>query len=612
MTLKTDAATLYEEILSAERLRDSVLESYDEMKASYHGPFYSKDKGASEYAPENHYYEYLSLMVPRLVYDNPRVSVKTRRQGTQALTADAIRHGVNRWVRDVNLRKTLSRIATDMLFNFGVVMVSQQPNGGLLPNTQAKEAPVPYWPQVLRVPQRMFFIDPKAKHASEARYMGHRWIRDKEDLIEEAKANKDAGWELSALTDLKTSTGAHEELEHEVDRNEVEAYEIWIPEVDADDSPGQAEGFHGTIYTLALNYSSGHDAKPEFIRKPRPFYGPRWGPYTVFGVYNVPDQVYPLSPLVAVEGQIQDLNAQANAARIASENYKKLIFVDKTDPRLEQRLKDSKTDFIIPVSGVERQRFVQAEIGGMTQTQLSYIELAKERLDRNSGIHDAQRGTVSGRGTATEVSVAAESSNLRTSFLKQQFADAITSVLRTVAWYMYYDDRVVFPLGKEAEDSMGVKDPWLVGGDHDPQSGSSFDDLELEIEAYSMERTSEGVLQKKTMELMSIITQIAPAMPQMPLVNWGALIKRLGDGLNIPDADTLIDVNMAYAMAGTEAPPQPQSAMLQKSVGGDKFKASPILSQGSSAQVPMAAQDKMPGVQSGVQAAENINSQRRA
>ena len=573
MTLKTDAANLFDEIQSAERLRDAVLEHYDDMKESYHGPFYAQHKDGGDYAPENHYYEYLSLMVPRLIYDNPRVSVKTRRSGTQSLTAEAIRHGVNRWVRDVNLRKTMVRVATDMLFNFGVTMVSQQPNGGLLPATQAKEAPVPYWPQVLRVPQRMFFIDPKAKHASEARFMGHRWIRDKEDLIEEAKANKDAGWSLDAIESLTTGTESHEELEADVDRNEVEAYEIWIPEVDADDSPGQSEGFHGTIYTLALNYNGGYEPKPEFIRKPRPYYGPRWGPYTLFGVYTVPDQVYPLSPLVAVEGQIQDLNAQANAARIAAENYKKLIFVDKTDPRLEQRLKDSKTDFVIPVSGVERQRFVQAEIGGMTATQLSYIELAKERLDRNSGIHDAQRGSVTGRGTATEVSVAAESSQLRVAFLKQQFSDAITSVLKTVSWYMYHDDRVVFPLGGEAEEAMGVKDPWLVGGDYDPESGASFDDLELEIEPYSMERTSEGVLQKKTMELMGLITQFAPAMPQMPWVNWGELIKRLGEGLNIPDADKLIDVEMAYAMAGAEAPEQPQGAQLQRNVGGEKFKA---------------------------------------
>ena len=611
MTLNTDAATLFDEIQSAERLRDAVLEHYDDMKESYHGPFYSDGKAGGDYAPENHYYEYLSLMVPRIIYDNPRVSVQTRRGGTQAQPAEAIRHGLNRWVRDVNMRKTLVRVTTDMLFNFGVTMVTQHPNGGLLPGTQAKENPVPYWPQVARVPQRMFFIDPKAKHASEARYMGHRWIRDKEDLLEEARGNKDAGWNFDAIESLTTGAESHEELETDVDRKEVEAYEIWIPEVDTDDSPGADEGFHGTIYTLALNYNGGYEPKPEFIRKPRAYYGPRWGPYTLYGVYVVPDQVYPLSPLTAVEGQIQDLNAQANAARIAAENYKKLIFVDKTDPRLEQRLKDSKTDFVIPVSGVEKQRFVQAEIGGMTQTQLSYIEIAKERLDRNSGIHDAQRGSVTGRGTATEVSVANESSQLRVAFLKQQFADAVISTLKTVAWYLYHDDRVVFPLGGEAEEEMGVKDPWLVGGDHDPDSGASFDDLELEIEPYSMERTSEGTLQKKTMELMTLISQLAPSIPQMPWVNWGELIKRLGAGLNVPDIDKLIDVNMVYAMAQMQAPPPPSTPRLSKSVGGgQKFKASPILSQAPS--VPSAAQDMLPGVQSGVQASENINAQRMA
>ena len=73
------------EIDAAIAFRDQHLEGYEEKVARYHGPFYNRRGDyTDEYSPENTYYEYISLMVPRLVYDNPRVQVQTRRPGVPA------------------------------------------------------------------------------------------------------------------------------------------------------------------------------------------------------------------------------------------------------------------------------------------------------------------------------------------------------------------------------------------------------------------------------------------------------------------------------------------------------------------------------------------------
>ena len=550
--LKTDATSLFAEIEHAEALRDAHVSAMGEQVDKFTGPHYTG--GGGEYVPENHYYEYVSLMVPRLIFDNPRVRVTSRRAGTQKDVAAALRHGLNRWCRDSDVRKLLTLIATDCLFNFGVLLITEEINQTMSSHEQTEAKSKPMWPTVTRIPQKRFFVDPLATNIQEARFVGHKWVRDKEDLLSEAKNNPDAGWNAQAIELISEGTGLDglDGREDAPDRGEIVAYEIWVPEIAEDSSVGVDEGFHGTIYTLAVGGDTTEDErKTEMIREPRAYYGPRWGPYVFFGMYPVPDSIYPLSPIIAVEGQVDDLNAHVLAASHSAENYKRLIFTDSSDPRLPQKVKES-DGYVIPVQGLNQQKMVQAEIGGMTQTQMAYIESARDRLDRNSGIQEAQRGNVEGRGTATEVQIAEQAATIRLAFQKQQFQDAVERALRTVAWYLYYDDRIAFPLGQEAANDLGMIDPWLVGGSHDDESGATFDDLELEIEPYSMERTTEGTLQRQAREVLELISNIAPMIPQTPYVNWAELLTMLGDSMNVPDLDKYIDTDFAMTLGGMQ------------------------------------------------------------
>ena len=606
--LGTKPRELYEEIKAAERLRDKYTSSMGEQVEKYTGPYYKEGGENSDYAAENHYYEFISLVVPRLVFDNPRVRVETRRPGTQTVVAQAMKHGLNRWIRDANMRKVLTSLAVDMCFNFGVALITEEKNKGLRPAADTQTPATPMWPVCARIPQHRFFVDPVAETLDDARFIGHKWVRDKEDLLEMAKAKEDEGWNADAIENMSVTTDNRElgrDNEELPDRQEVVCYEVYVPEIELDDSLGEKHGFNGTIYTIAVAVDD-EDEKAAFVRDPRPYYGPRWGPYVMFGIYNVPNQIYPLSPLVAIEGQVEELNRHSEAASNSAEMYKKLILVDNTDPKFVQRVKDSQDNYVIPVSGLERQRVVQAEVGGMTQQQLSYLQVARDRLDRNSGITDAQRGNIEGRGTATEVTVAAEASTIRMAFMKREFSDAVQRVLSTVAWFLYHDDRVVMPLGQEAQQELGVEEPWLVGGDHDPEGNSSFADLELEIDAYSMERTTEGTHQRRTMEMYNVVLQSAPMIPQMPYLNWKEIYSRLGDALNQPDLSTLVDVDLAMMMAQLEgvAPEgkRQEQPRFDKDVGTAGKARPKVTEAGKGGITDRANPNALPGIATGTEA----------
>ena len=556
--LDTSASNLYSEIQAAERYRDSHLEHYRDIIGEYVGPAGPNgDRG--EAAPDNHVYEYLSLTVPRIVHDNPRVETRTRRPMSQGDSAAALEHGINRWIRDTDVRSTLIRVAYDMLISFGATITTQEPARTYDPGAGLKS----YWPQCYRIPSRRLIVDPLALSFDQARYVGHMWIRDKEDLLEEAK--NDPTWNADVLERLAADVGTEDYYDQHrgrdvPSRNEVVCYDIWVPEMELDDSPGVEFGFHGTIYTITVGQTNGQSDpdKVDYIRKPRPYYGPKSGPYSFFGAYYVPDSSYPLSPIMASLGQADELNAHVRSAARSAAQYKRLILVDSKSKKLMQDVKSQPDNFVVPVEGLDRDRVIPIELGGITNQQVSYIQMARERLDRSSGIHDVMRGNISGSATATEVATADASSSVRIDYIKRQFVRAAEQMMYKVGWYLWNDDRVFFPLGADSAQQMGMQEPFFQGGGEPP---ASYDDIELEVDAYSMERTNEVLQQRRALETLQVISNVAAAMPQAPYVNWEAILKQVGDSMNMPGMAELID-RQALAQMQQQAAMQQQVQMM--------------------------------------------------
>jgi hypothetical protein len=554
-----DPENAMEEVKAAIEYRNRHLKSLNDQVQRFHGPHYKKDTYTvgEDYAPENTYYEYVSLMIPKLIFDNPRVQVNSRKPGPVNDVATALRYGLNRWVRDCVLRKRLVELATDMLFSYGVAVVREDAantSGGAinLPEQDVQKPSKTMWPVVERVSQKQFIIDPGCSRPSDALFMGHEYRRTRKELL--AMADKEPGWDKESIREAAASDVDRDEGSQRKypDRDEIVVYEVWVPDYEMEESPGPKMGFHGTILTLA-SCASPEGAQPlgRYLRKPRPYYGPRTGPYSIFGVYKVPDSPIPLSPLTAVEAQIGDLNQHVRAASNSMMKHKRIVGVN--DPRTAQLVKDTGHDYVAVVPFEDGRAMVQEfELGGQTEQQARWIATCRERADRALGMDEALRGAVSGAGTATEHTIASEAANTRIAYIKQAFSDSVTAVLEKVAFYMYHDDRIVFPLGSEVARQMGLPPdaaPYFEGGGHDDAEGYGFEDLELEIEPYSMERASEGMAQKRAMEMHSLILNTLPAMAQYPDYPWLDHFQKIGNAMNAPDLPELVRPELLARLA---------------------------------------------------------------
>jgi len=570
--LDTSPENLWLEVQAAINFRDSHLTKVDELIGYYTGTAYS---GLGGDWPENHMFEYVRLNTAKIVFDNPRVRCKTSRP-TQRPIARAIQHGLNRNARETKLRRLLKRIFVGQCFCYQAVLNTVEPQGWFDPRTNKTY----HWPASYTLDRRRFFFDPLCQVYGYARYAGHMWIRDKEDVAIEAKDSR-KGWDMETIRNLNADdgvealperAGAHRST---LRRSELVGYDIWVPEIDTGDP---AKGFNGTIYTIA--YGGGPDnPHAAHIRKPRPHYGPRWGPYTFFGVYPVPGDPYPLAPFIANFPQMSELNAIATAANKSVKKYKRLILCSAENNDLIKKLKGGKDLFVFPVKGFKKEQVISLELAGITAQHVQQLQIALDRMDRNSGIDDPGRGKSGSRSTATEIAVADESRKDSVAYVQQEFTDSTIDMLESRAYYLYHDDRVGYPLGEDAAIEMGMGEPWFYGGSG-AQDEYSYDDLEIELEPYSMERMSEALGRASYREQMELALKAAPIIPNTPFYNWKTLFDKGGNVNNDPYFSEFFLPEIAR-MVGMMAMQQDSVGAIGGGVGDGIGSTSPPSTNGS-------------------------------
>ena len=538
--LRFTEESIKDELISARAWRDKHLASWSDQVDRFAGAAY-KDSyvgaGMSTSGdPENFAYSYIGLVLPKLVYDVPRVEIEADDPIMDGVTAELLESAMNRWCMRSSLRKSLTRVGTDMLFMWGVTMVTREPVSSL---RRVDPHHMGTTPRVYRISPEHFILDPAADSFEDARYMGHSYACDKEDLL--AMAEEDSTYDVDVIKELEVDTGVNDYMHKYGQKREVPAREeiivteVWVPELELEDHP--KDGKHnGTIYTIA----EAGDGDLKIIAEPRPFFGPPTGPYTLFGAYPVPSDQFPLGPLTAADQLITELNMHLRSMGTSAAAYRRMVAVDSTASKFAQDIANKPDLMVVPVDNLDKDKVVQLEMGGVTQQQIGYTELTQNRLDRLTGLSEVMRGNIHGDTTATEVSTAAASAGVRTSWLQQQFAEAVSEVLWNVGWYLWHDNQIEMPLGKEGMKIMGGSTVKWKGGRKD-----SYAAMSLRVQAHSMQRVDEALQQKRTVELLQLVMQVGSAAPTMPFVDWAKLLETVGDSLNMPDLGNIINMKQA-------------------------------------------------------------------
>lgn len=588
--LSTDPKILMEEIEESQKVRNLHLSKTDEMIREYTGSYYNTDRKPDQPAPENHAFEWLARVTPEIIYDNPDINVKSRRSGIDPQICMKLQYGMQQWVENVSLWRTMTALWYDMAFAFAVAhntfaTIDHYPGSGGAKPTQ---------PICRRIKPHRFFIDPQAESVNDARFMGHLWRRDKDDLLNDDAFDREAVSELVADSDLdKDQMPGTNNRNSGPARKEIIGYEIWIPEESLTDE----EGFHGVIKTLACTQNKdGCITNTKWIREPRPFYGPKSGPYTMFGAYIVPNQIYPLSPLAATHAQVQELNSHATAASRSAASYKELAVYDKADGSNAAALNSAKHGSFVGIGGLKDTPVQKVGIGGVSKEQYEYIDRLRDRRDRSTGLSESDRGGSTSTKTATEVADRAEQRNSRISLLQRTFADCTEKVLQAAAWYMWNTETMVFPLGEDAALKINprpqslppVEDAEKIAYDHgmdvahvkkqlqwNPEENFAggetlhggiipFEEMLIKINPRSMQRTNRPLEQAANESMASWMMAAMQGVPGAPDIDWVGMANQYGDSLGQKDFGRFIEPYVQRMREQLAAQEAQQAEMMQQ------------------------------------------------
>ena len=607
--IDTDPKNLWKITESAINDTKQVIDASEPMINRYFGNAARSDAYDADKTPENQYFQYVSLVLPQVAFKNPKVEVFSTKDEEGDASARYLHYGLNQWVEDIDIVAAVNPCIVESFFRFGV---SHQYLGDL-PGYQGDDEYVPQTVRLERLEGRHFFVDPDCSDWEKKRFAGHKYAIDKDDLLDDEQANKEVVAGLGV--DDKIDDGKDKRHDRAL-TNQVTLRQVWIPEVQlkgkelppwwdkAEGDPTPEKGYHGTIFTLAAsNGGAGH------VRHPKPFYGPPWGPYTLFGIYEMLDWALPLAPLAAVKEQIDNLNDLTTSANEAAKRHKQIGLSNSPDK--VEKINDMKDGDFAVVEGFDVSTTGSFEVGGLTATHQNQVGMALDRNERALGLSMANLGQAQSGKTATADAIANDSGNMRISWVKTQTQRAIIQILRTASWWMWNSHEVRFPMrGKSREELVSPKldemdeefqmmldegdmeqagqvaqraddlensriEFW--GGHHPEVEGElgTWYDLDIRIDAYSMENTSSALAQRRAIEVLRLVTEIAPIIVQTPYIKWDHLLEWVGETINRKGLGEFIDVEqavqMAQQMAGMEGEEGPvQTGAPQGPSGGNQ------------------------------------------
>lgn len=532
-------------------LRNGYLSLYKERLLKWVGNRFRVDWKTTKQL-ENYAAGYIAFMLPQMVADHPVAVVTPRTDPRDTATSEGMGAIINNWIDCTAYKRTvIEPCATNMLLGWGVSYKFID-----LTTPAAKRGmPIVCKP----IPLGDYFCDGECFGYENRRFEGHAFEKTKEQLLADPLYAQQAA--LIATLVPNGQARDREDVPTDKPNNLAKAEMITLWQFYLREEQ--------QIVTLVQSGSGAAELRRES------YFGPEEGPYTLWGCYSVPGQIYPLSPLASVEEQSDDLQAHATAASKSAKTHKKFGVYQKNSTTDGVEVQTVKAGQMIGLTNPES--FKDAEIGGMSETQVKVLGLLRDRMDRNLGFTDAQRGMATGKATLGENQLAQNNSDAKTGYIAGRLKDCAERDLRAVAWFFYNSRDVIASMTMDNPQTGQSEPAEFYGGDFqeaevmalvaqgkvDPSAiysiGKDWTDYHLAIAVESMQRVADPVRQKRAQDeiaLMQGIAQIIAAAygPQAALVgiNWKRLMRRFGQAFNEPKYDQIVFTPAFDQMSGPD------------------------------------------------------------
>jgi hypothetical protein len=502
------------EVESAVKFRDEHLEAFEEIVKRQHGKFFRKDRKDGPDSPENDVHTYKAFMLPELCFGTPSARIAAKRPSIHEEVADALDAAVESWIAESDFGAEVQFTVDGAISGYGILHISvESPRGG----GYSADALRPY---ACDIPARKFLIDKDCEKHKYARFYGHQYERDLDQVLANPRLTPEAIEKLTEMAGEGEATTKENPLAFtdgdggsSPEKKKLKLVDLYIVET-------------AQVATLAMMDGT---PQPFWVNQPRPFWGPKNGPYVIYGMYHIDGDPLPMGPIQPWLAQSQEKNAHLAAAAVDASTAKKLWLTDASQPDVKKAITDGNNGDVIPIKGLNKDSVVEIETGTMSNNRLEYIATIQERMDRVSGQSDAQRGRAA-KTTATEADIVESNADIKTEWMRSKVVIATTIAIKNVLWYFIHDPNVVQKVSRQDPATGEMIEGIFIGGNAEGEDPVDVDDFTITLDPQSMQRTDDTVLQQRWLQLIQLCPQIAQLQQMGFNVRW--LVDQYGNTIN--------------------------------------------------------------------------------
>lgn len=534
-SLDLTAKGMWDEHEASRVKKEAFMFAHDEMVARFHGYYYrDKVKGRTQ-EPANPAFELLATMQSNVLAGTPQCLVSSARSDDPEgeMKALYLQYTANRLARESRLKETARKLLTDFFFHGAYSVIENKRYDWSDPGTLDGPPRRPSW---VRCSPKLIREDARVMDWDDTKWRSYGGFRSIKAMIDHGRKNPDEGWRLDELNALVPDSDQLRKLmsssEGEgLQRDDVLVWCVWVPDEELETSMGIDNGFYGTIHTYAQTGTKQRArGRAPFveIREPFPSYAGRHGPVNRWGQYYVPDQVEPLSVMIAIEHIARSMSKTQAVIERAKQAYKRVIINGTADKSLGAKLLKLPHLHMLYAKGFNHTMMKDYIMGGLDPVIMAAMEFDADMLQKRSGIGMTVQGQARRGVTATADTIAAGGAQARQDDIRDMFYDGWTRGWQTFIevldnesrFHMNIPPSALREMSKRLNVPMSRMPTAIQGG---RPNGGSLDDYEITVAPMSMRYKSEIDVRNDALADMEMWLKTGPASVMNPHLDWPAI-----------------------------------------------------------------------------------------
>jgi hypothetical protein len=385
-------------------------------------------------------------------------------------SADSLARAVNRLAEDIRLEDTLKRAVVDAHFLMGIVRTGLEPTSRT-PRPDMSDDPGQPFAECISFDD--FAFDYRTRRKTACEFMGHRYMIPLRYLADSGYYDKK---KVSKLLEHYSGDDSEEEGKNAEDR--VDEMTIEEGRNDPDQSLSKKVALWDFFLPEDRRIVTVCSYDLSMVLREIDYEGPEEGPYHLLGYSDVPDHLIPLCPAAEMTDLSQLISVLINKMSRQAVKSKNVLLYSGEAAEQADRL-DKASDF----EAIRAENWGDTKMEkmpGVDQATMAFFMQMSNEFKMQNGNLDALGGLGPQSRTATQDQLLTESASKRVGEMQNKVIGMSRSVLRSLAWWLFYDPIIELPITKQVGE---LEIPWTFTPE---DIAGDFLDYNFDVDVYSL------------------------------------------------------------------------------------------------------------------------------